>query len=481
MVALGLAGQEKAKDPDLAASGRAAAEIAAHSEAMANLEYLCDSIGPRVTGSQNFDRASRWAAQRFRDYGLQNVRLEPWQISHSWARQSAAARIIEPVSHTIAIVSYGWTRGTGGTVRGRVVYVDASKGDDLAAFRGKLRGAIAILYGAIGFTPPADPLLAPYGQPLEFMNTAKPAMNFRYWTRIYRFLEEEGAAAILMPSDKPNGLLNMFSLGYVNGTGPIREIDKYQIAPLPTAYIAAEDYNLIWRLLQRGSVEIELDIRNQFSDRPVEVNNVSAEIPGTDKADELVILGAHLDSWDLGTGAADDGTGTVAVLEAARAMVKSGAQPRRTIRFLLFAGEEQGLVGSRTYVQAHQHEMSKVSGVLIHDFGTGKVLTIGLERNFEARGAMEPVAEALREFGLVEFSSRPNDGNDDHTSFDEAGVPAFFAIQEPMDYNQVHHSQIDTLDHVHESGVVQGAQVLATWAYHVAQLPGMLPRRPTLH
>jgi len=208
------------------------------------------------------------------------------------------------------------------------------------------------------------------------------------------------------------------------------------------------------------------------------VSNTVAEIRGTEKPDEVVIVGAHIDSWDLGTGATDNGTGTIAVLEAARSLVKSGVQPKRTIRFILFPGEEQGLNGSRAYVKAHKDELNKVSGVLVHDTGTGRVLTIGLMHDYAAKETMDRVLYSFaRSAGLVEPSLR-TEGGSDHVPFDEAGVPAFWCVQDNVDYDRTHHSQADTFDRVRFDDLMQGAQVLAAWAYNTAQLPDMLPRKP---
>jgi Zn-dependent M28 family amino/carboxypeptidase len=209
----------------------------------------------------------------------------------------------------------------------------------------------------------------------------------------------------------------------------------------------------------------------------VEVYNTVAEIRGTEKPDEVVILGAHLDSWDLGTGATDNGTGSAAVLEAARALQKLGVKPKRTIRFVLFTGEEQGLNGSRAYVAAHKDELPKISGVLVHDTGTGKVLTIGLMGNYNVRETIDRVVYPLAETaGIMEPTLR-SEGGTDHVPFDEAGVPGFWCVQDPADYDKTHHSQADTLDRVRWDELTQGAEVLAVFAYNVAQLPKMLPRK----
>jgi Zn-dependent M28 family amino/carboxypeptidase len=243
-----------------------------------------------------------------------------------------------------------------------------------------------------------------------------------------------------------------------------------------------ENYTLLWRLLDAGAVQAEVNIESSFSGKSVEVYNTVAEIPGSEKPDEVVIIGAHLDSWDLGTGATDNGTGSMAVLAAARALQKLGVKPKRTIRFVLFTGEEQGLNGSKAYVKAHSNELGKISGVLVHDSGTGKVLTVGLMANYNVREtidrALNPLARA-KDIGLAEPTLR-SEGGSDHVPFDQAGVPGFWCVQDGVDYDKTHHSQADTLDRVRWDDLTEGAQVLAVFAYNVAQLPELLPRKSAI-
>ena len=249
-------------------------------------------------------------------------------------------------------------------------------------------------------------------------------------------------------------------------------------AEVPEAFLTTESYGLIWRLLKRGPVEVEIDMKNTFSNGEVEVYNTVAEIPGSEKPDEVVIIGGHIDSWDLGTGATDNGTGIMAVLEAARALKAVGVKPRRTIRFVLFSGEEEGLHGSRAYVKAHEKEMSKISGVLIHDMGTGRVKSIGLQGRYDLREVMEKVVEPFKEAVNLEELSMRNMVGTDHLSFLPHGVPAFAVVQDEAEYRKTHHTESDTFDKVYPDEINQGAKVLAAWAYNVAMLPEVLPRNP---
>jgi len=451
-------------------------EIADHSEAMANLEYLSDQIGPRLTGSPQLKEANDWTASMFRKYGLMNVHLENWTIANAWTRGTARARTVAPAEHPLTIASAGWAPGTNGVLRGPVIYFDAKTKEDFEKFHGKLKGAIVIYQEPTSLSPPApeDPnreLIRPMQAPPPMPGQPPAASPFAGLGEIGRarneFFKTEGVAAVLRDSNKPHGLLNMTGVGG----------EKFERGTIPTAFITGEGYRMLYRMLKHGKVEVEIEMTNSFSEKPMDVFNTVAEIQGSEKPDEVVILGAHLDSWDLGTGSTDNGTGSAAVLEAARALAKLNLKPKRTIRFVLFSGEEEGLVGSVKYVEAHQSELDKISGILVHDTGTGRVLTIGLHDNYQDRELVDRVLAPLSPLKLLEPSMLRLFGTD-HASFDNVGVPGFWAIQNGAEYNKTHHSQSDTFDKVWKDDLNEGAQVLAAWAYNTAQLPTMLPRRP---
>ncbi|MBZ5529117.1 MAG: M20/M25/M40 family metallo-hydrolase [Acidobacteriia bacterium] len=468
-------GQMVAPNPDAVAVAKVLQAVQEDRAQMnTDIQYLSDRLGPRLTGSSKLDEASRWTQERFRSYGLENAHLEPWTIASAWTRGTARGRIVAPVEQELTLVSYGWSPSTNGAVRGNVVAIRALKPEDLEQYKGKLKGAIVLVGPPYDLAPPRNPLLTPYGEsslPLsrpqikgeKFSLEAYRALRFA----LNKMVQEEGAALVLVPSDKWYGLQNI----------SVATRD-YKPGSVPTASITLENHALLWRLLDAGPVQVEVEMKNEFSGKPVTIYNTVAEIRGSEKPDEVVIIGAHLDSWDLGTGATDNGSGTTAVLAAARALARAGVKPRRTIRFVLFPGEEQGLYGSKAYVAAHQEELAKISGVLVHDSGTGRVLTIGLMRNYAARETMDRVLYPLaRTVGLAEPSLRM-EGGSDHVSFDAQGVPGFWCIQDPADYQLTHHSAADTFDRVRLDDLVEGAQVLAVWAYNVAQLPEMLPRKP---
>jgi len=448
-------------------------EIRAHNHLKENLEYLSDRIGQRLTGSEQLRTAEIWASDLAKQYGLEKVHLEGWKIAHSWRRGSAQARIVDPVVRNLTIASAGWSPGTPGQLRGEIVSVTATNLAELKPYSGKLTGAIVLLEQPSDLMQedpivnPASPFNGPDIQtPAPVPDRHAPSLDDRFDSARLTFLKNEGVAAIILDSGKHNGLLTVRNVG-----------DQYELAAIPTAVVTHEDYSLLWRLLKKGPVEIELSLTNSFSESPVEVHNVVAEIRGVQKPDEVVILCAHLDSWDLASGSTDDGTGVASVLEAARAINALKLQPKRTIRIILFTGEEQGEVGSREYVKQHQAEWNKISAVLADDTGTSRILTLRLHQNYAARKTVDATLAPLAELGLVQPWMERYYGSD-YASFNDVGVPGFSLIgnQRDYDYDQTHHTQADTFDKVNEDGVVHHAQVLASWAYNTAQLPDLLPR-----
>src|SRR5712671_2915748 len=439
-----------------------------------DLTYLTEHIGPRLTGSAKLDEASHWTAEQFKAAGLANVHLEDWTIANSWTREPATGRLVVPTEQILTLAAAGWSPSTNGALRGPVVGVVFEKVEDLEQYKGKLKGAIVLFGRPRKMVAPEFPLATPWSEstiPLAHAVNEMPIDPAAYrQARLsaMKMFAEEKVSAVLIASEKEFGLLNMSS-----------QSRDYQAALVPVAYSVREDYEMLWHLQDVGHAEAEVSIAGSFSGKPVQVYNTVAEIRGTEKPDEVVIIGAHLDSWDLGTGATDNGTGSMAVLAAARALQKVGVKPKRTIRFVLFTGEEQGLNGSRAYVKAHKDELPKISGVLVHDSGTGKVLTIGLMGNYAVREtidhALYPLAK-VKEIELVEPSLR-REGGSDHVPFDEAGVPGFWCVQDVADYDKMHHSQADRLEHVRWDDLTEGAQVMAVFAYNVAQLPELLPRK----
>ncbi len=447
------------------ADQKIAGEIKANSELMKNLEYLTTQIGPRLTGSKQMQAASDWTLKRFQNYGV-DAHLETTDISHAWTRGSESAEITSPVQRSIGIRALGWSKATNGDVSGKVIAIDIQKPSDIDAYKGKLKGAV-VLAGNPRDLSAVDPnpenaydAVIP---PPRGVN-ADGVMSWRERAQMMRQLGEEQPALILMDSGKTDNLFNM------TGNHP-----AYTPSSVPTAFLAHEDYGLIWRLLQAGPVTLTANLQNSFSATPVAASITVAEIKGSELPDERVILGAHLDSWDLGQGALDNGTGAMAVLEAARTLKALGWKPRRTITFVLFTGEEEGGIGADTFVKNHAAEISKIDAVLIHDLGTGRVFSIALENLWETAPLMSEIYRPLQEvFGLQPLSTRYF-GASDHVEFLEKGVPAYFCMQLPDHYREAHHSQTDTFDKVVPDQINEGAALLAAWAWNVSEMPPALP------
>jgi carboxypeptidase Q len=461
------------------------------SEVMATLTYLSDMIGPRLTGSPALKRANEWAADRMRSYGLSNVHLEPYTIVAGWERGTAYARIIDPDNgRTLTLAAEGWAPSTHGRVQGDVVIFKAGDKADLAKYKGKLKNAIVLQGAPTQVRPITDmsfrlPGGGPGGRRRNADGTpraGRPGDGQRpgpdFFERMMQsrretaeFLKSEGAVAILQDAGKPHGLLTM--------SGEIRGTDRGNAGePIPRAYVAHEHYALLYRLAQRPAparTRVEIELTNKFIDGPIAVYNTVGEIRGSEKPDEVVIVGAHLDSWDLGQGTTDNGTGSSVIIDAARTLAHCGVQPKRTIRFILFTGEEQGFHGSNAYIKSHKDELPKISMVLAHDTGTGKVTGIGLQGRENIKPIFESELASLEEVGLKEINLRSMNGTD-HAPFDRAGVPGFAVQQDMAEYRLTHHSQSDTLDKAHEEELVQGVQVMAVAAMRIANLPTLLPR-----
>jgi len=442
-----------------------AGEVKARSELMKNLEYLTTQIGPRLTGSPQMQQASDWTLKRFQDYGVE-THLETAEIAHGWTRGVETAEITSPIQRRIGIHAYGWSKATNGEITGRVIALNITKTSDLDEFSGKLKGAVVMLRKPYDISQ-EDPnpqnaydavIAPPHGVP-------KPnQMGWRDRLQLLKQVAAQGPTLVLSDSGLPDSLFNM--------TGGF---DRYAPSEVPLAFLTHENYDLIYRLLQTGPVTMKANLQETFSDKPVPASITVAEIKGSELPDERVIIGGHLDSWDLGQGALDNGTGAMAVLEAARTLKVLGWKPKRTITFVLFTGEEQGGIGADTYVKNHFAELPKTDAVLIHDTGTGRVFSIALENLWETGPLMSEIYLPLQEvFDLQPLSTR-NFGASDHEQFLDKGVPAYFCLQLPAHYREAHHSQTDTFDKVIPEQINQGAALLAAWAWNVSEMPPALP------
>lgn len=433
-------------------------EVKAHSELVKNLEYLTLKIGPRLTGSANMQEASDWTLKRFHDYGIDG-HLETAQVAHAWVRGNDTAEITAPVKRSVGIHAAGWSKSTDGPVTAPVVVLEA--GVDPETYKGKLKGAI-ILAGKPAEVP-NDVAENAYDAVITPQRGIPRAGNFAERRRLMGMVAQEHAAVLLQDSGKTDSLFSMLSAG------------RYEPSQMPVAFITHEDYEAIYRLSRMGAVTMTISLTGTFSAGPAPASITVAEIKGEELPEERVIIGGHLDSWDLGQGALDNGTGSMAVLEAARTLKALGWKPKRTITFILFTGEEQGGIGVETFMKNHAAEVPKMDATLVHDTGTGRVFSIALENLYETAPLMTEIYEPLRQvFELQPLSTRFFGGSD-HVAFLRAGVPAYFCVQSPAHYREAHHSQTDTFDKVIPDEINQGAALLAAWAWNVSQMPPALP------
>jgi carboxypeptidase Q len=462
---------------DTTGAGALIKEATEHSMVMKNLQYLSDEIGPRLTGSPAAYKANTWTMDRFREYGL-SISLESWLFGVAWVRGPVQLQVVEPFKRNLVGHSWAWTQGTGGKVlEGKVIRVNVSTPESLAVYQDKVKGAWLI-------TAPPAPVWNTDGPPM----TAEDSANQRaFFQRMFNrpadtsaaarkqrqqfnvdrpwILKQAGALGILTDAGKEFGLMNMSG-------------SPDAISPLPRLVIAHEDYAMLARLIDDGTTpKLSGRIDNTFGDSVVHQWNTVAEIRGSEKPDEVVILGAHLDSWDLGEGTTDNGTGSMVVLEAARIISQSYSKPKRTIRFVLFTGEEQGLFGSKAYAEQHASEMDKIQAVVVLDNGTGAITGMSLQGRSQDAQLWKDLFAPLSQFGSFVVKDG-NKGGTDHLSFIPYGVPGWNYDQLSRGYNHTHHSQVDTYDHAVPGDLVQASAVMAVTAFELANLPELLPRGP---
>ena len=447
-------------------------ETKSHSEIMANLTYLSDVIGPRLTGTAALKKANDWTAEKMKSYGLTNVHLESWELPEGWERGYARGRVIEPDNQRpLQLASQAWSPGTKGKIEGDVIVLNANKQSELGAYRGRLKGTIVLLAEPVQLRDLSE-MNKPGG--MFFSAVARQGGGGFGGFGIIRMREDfatkEGAAVVLRDASAPLGLL---STG-----GPWLGADRPSASNrLPSATVVHEQYAMLYRLATRPAparTRVEIEITNQFIPGPLTIYNTVGEIRGSEHPDEVVVLGAHLDSWDLGQGTLDNGTGVAVVLETARQLAKC-PPPKRTIRFVLFTGEEQGLLGSSAYVKEHKAEMPRISACIVHDTGTGKVTGLGWTNRPELKPVIESELAVLKELGVEQLMGRTFPGSD-HVPFERAGVPACMFNQEIAGYRIAHHTSADTLDMANEADLIQGAQVMSVTALRLANRDQLLPR-----
>lgn len=478
-------------------------EVKDGNELLKNLEYLSDTIGPRLTGSKQLERANEWTLAKMKEYGLESVRLEPWEMPVGWERGPASLTVIEPDTGVkCPVAAVGWTPGTKGKVTGEVVILRARTKTDLDKYKGKLRNAVVLTAPPANVAPVTDLRYGPLPPPKKDepkkaapkkaaadqviaeideqpkRKSAQPGGvgSFVSTRDLDAFLLAEGAACRLSDAAKPHGLLVAYGSWRGEDRGAPQDI-------MPRLVVAHEYYAMLYRLASRpdGVTRVQVQIENKFIPGPITCFNTVGEIRGSEKPDEFVVVGAHLDSWDLATGTMDNGTGTCVVLETARtvaALAKRGYRPRRTIRFVLFTGEEQGLHGSKQYVNRHRDEMERTSLALVHDTGTGRVYGFGVHGQNEVKEVLEPQLETLAALEGWRGLDLGGVNGSDHQAFHPAGVPGLACRQDIDEYRLTHHTQTDTFDHAKGPNLIQGAQVLAVTSTRVANMPELLPRMP---
>ena len=521
------------------------------SQALATAAYLTDRLGARLTGTPRLKEANEWTRRQLAAWGLANAHLEAWQFGRGWSfsravvamsllpaaaqdprtaqapgatasRSERAAPVAAKTQETsaasdaaswtqLAALPKAWTPGTPGEVRGEAVRVTIDSAADLDRYRGKLAGKVVLLDKARDLAataeaaPPrrysADKLaeLAAFsaGAAPSAADREKRRERYRFRLQVRKFLVDEKALASVEASPLPWGLIRVMS------GGPYKPGDPPAVTGL---VMAAEPYDRLVRLLDAGQrVELAIDVQARtYDDDPMAYNTV-AEIPGSDPRGEVVMAGAHLDSWHAGTGATDNAAGCAVVMEAARILSALHLKPRRTVRVALWTGEEEGLLGSAAYVSQHfasrppatgdaaalpsflaepqgpltlKPEHAKLSVYFNVDNGSGRVRGITAQEN----AAVQPIFTAwlapLADLGATTVSQR-SVGSTDHVSFERAGLPGFQFIQDELDYfSHTHHTDADVYDHLDGDDLVQASVVLASFLYDAASRPGMLPRKP---
>ena len=485
-----------------------------NSKVMEIASGLMDGIGPRLTGSPNAKRANEWTRDQLTAFGLTNAHLEAWgPFGRGWANQYTNVRMLTPEVTTLIAYAKAWTPGTNGVLKAKCMRAKIENKKDFDKYRGKLAGMIVISGPDPEVQTVSEPLfkrlsdtdLANIGQyripsEKEAFRYAQYRKRSAFQKELNKFLAEEKVAALIDHGYGSYGGGTIFVAS--GGTWKTGET-----AQVPEVTVALEQWNRIARLLkEKKDVELELNLENKFyDDDPMQYDTI-AEIPGTDKKDEVVMVGAHLDSWHSGTGATDNGAGSVVMMEAMRILKALDIKPRRTIRIGLWTGEEQGLLGSQYYVQQHfgsrppidepdmkgmptltrreagpvtvKPEQAKLSVYLNVDNGSGKIRGVYLQENAAAAPIFEAWMKPFKDLGMTTLTMR-NTGGTDHLSFDAVGIPGFQFIQDPLDYDtRTHHSNMDVYDRLQADDLKQAAVIVASLVYNAAMREQRFPRKP---
>jgi hypothetical protein len=486
------AGRQVAEKIDLDAIARIEQEGLERSQILETTSYLTDVFGARLTGSTNAKDAAEWTEQRMRTWGLSNVHLETWPFGQGWENRRFFATVVSPRPFPLIGFPKAWTPGTDGSITGDAVLAPIQSDGDFESFKGRLRGRFVLTTKprevAAHFDAPArrfsDGDLAALAAPRAAAgrgraNLGNQSQQQALARRRTQFWRDEGVAAVVEPSSGDGGTFFVQAGGSPDPKAP---------AVVPQVVLAVEHYGRIARMLQKNiPVTMQMDIDNRFLDDDLNSFNILGEIPGTDRVDELVMIGAHFDSWHAGTGATDNAAGAAVMLEAMRILKAAGLTMRRTVRIALWTGEEQGLLGSRAYVRAHFADPATMSLLPEHaqlstyfnlDNGTGAIRGVYLQGNEMAGPIFSSWMEPLKRLGVTTVAVR-NTGGTDHASFDAVGLPGFQFIQDPIEYDaRTHHSNMDVYERVQAADLMRNAVIVAAFVYDASNRDEKLPRKP---
>ena len=479
---------------DLDAIYRIKDEGLQRSKVMEIESYLTDVYGPRLTGSPDMKEAAEWAQKTMKEWGLTNVHLESWPFGRGWQNQMVFAMAMTPRAYPLIAYPKAWTPGTNGRVTGEAVIALINEEKDFATFRGKLRGKF-VLGTAMRDVPAHFEAPARRYTDAELADLSKQpdaagrggrggrGGNFEAAQEFNRkktqFWIDEGIAALLSFSQGDGGTLFVQGGGSRHPKGPPSP---------PDVVIAVEQYGRIVRTLEKKiPVTLSMEIDNKFYDTDLNSFNIVGELPGTDKADEVVMIGGHFDSWHTGTGATDNAAGSAIMMEAMRILKTTGVKLRRTVRIGLWGGEEEGLLGSKEYVKAHygdpatmqlKPEHAKLAGYFNVDNGTGLIRGVYLQGNEAAAPIFQQWMEPFKNLGMTTLSIR-NTGGTDHLSYDAVGLPGFQFIQDSVEYSsRTHHSNMDVYERVQANDMMRNAVIVASFVLNAANRDEKLPRKP---
>ncbi len=465
---------------------------------------ITDVIGPRLANSPGIKKGRDWAVKYFTDLGLKNAKQETWgDFGKGWSVERYYAATTAPFYRPIIGYPKAWTPGTNGPVKSEVILIKADTVTDLAPYKGKLAGKIVVIESVMvqplknSYTPD---VVRHTDEKLAEMAAAQPAAagqarpggrgGNNQMAMMMRMRQNRAAINDVLQQEKV-GLILTYARGsygtFFTSNGASYAVDAKPVAP--ELEISAEDFLHILRLLRAGQkVEVEAEVKTTFYADDAKGYNVIAEIPGTDKKlkDEIVMLGAHFDSWHSGTGATDNAAGSIVMIEVMRILKAIDFKPKRTIRIALWDAEEQGLHGSRGYVKKHfadptkmelLPEHSKLSAYYNLDNGTGAVRGIYLQGNAGAREIFQAWLNPFADLGAKTVTIN-NTGGTDHQAYDAVGLPGFQFIQDPMDYNtRTHHTNQDTYDRLVEDDLKKSATIIASFVYHTSERAEKIPRK----